>query len=116
MPASINGRLIAALVLLVGSLSMAGIAAAGDAEAGKEKAQVCVACHGETGNGPLTEYPRLDGQYEDYLVQALLDYRSGDRQNAIMAGFASGLSDEDIADLAAWFASQPNGLTDLTIK
>lgn len=95
---------------------VSGALAQGDAAAGKDKAQVCVACHGETGNGPLDEYPRLDGQYADYLEQALMDYRSGARTNAIMAGFSANLSDEDIADLAAWFASQEDGLRDLTIE
>ncbi len=79
---------------------------AGDPAAGKEKAAACVACHGEDGNSPIPTNPRLAGQYEDYLAYALSTYRSGERQNPIMSGIASGLSDEDIADLSAWFASQ----------
>jgi cytochrome c553 len=83
---------------------------AGDAMAGKEKSQACVACHGEDGNSPNAAYPRLAGQYASYLEHALQAYRSGARQNAIMKGFAEPLSDDDIEDLAAYFASQDGDL------
>lgn len=90
-------------------------AADGDYRRGLEKSQVCQSCHGRTGNESLQPgYPRLAGQHEDYLVHALKSYRNGSRQNAIMAGFAGNLSDQDIADLAAWYARQ-EGLEDLTI-
>lgn len=84
--------------------------ASGDADAGKAKAVTCAACHGEAGIAIAPNYPTLAGQYESYLVHALESYRSGSRQNAIMAGFATTLSDEDIADLAAWFSSQDGPL------
>ena len=87
---------------------------AGDAAAGKEKSQACVACHGEDGNSPDAAYPRLAGQYASYLEEALRDYRSGERENVIMKGFAEPLSDEDIADLAAYFASQEGDLRAIT--
>ena len=77
---------------------------------GQEKAAVCASCHGATGDGDNPAYPRLAGQYESYLAQALKDYRSGDRANAIMAGFAGNLSIEDIEDLAAWFSSHEGAL------
>ena len=60
-------------------------------------------------------YPNLAGQYKSYLTQALNDYRSGRRSNAIMAGFAANLSNQDIADLSVWFSKQ-EGLRDLKIK
>ena len=60
------------------------------------------------------DYPKLGGQHADYLVTALKAYRSGDREHAIMSGFAAGLSDQDIEDLAAWYGSQ-TGLVDLSI-
>lgn len=82
----------------------------GDAAAGKTKSAACVACHGPDGNGNIPLYPRLAGQHEDYLHKVLQDYKSGARQNAIMKGFATPLSAQDIADLAAYFASQPKGL------
>lgn len=84
--------------------------AAGDPAAGQTKAQVCASCHGPDGVSPTPNFPILAGQYSDYLVQALKQYKSGERDNAVMKGFAAGLSDQDMLDLAAWFASQP-GLT-----
>ena len=99
-------RVLSSSVLAIGLLSVSHFAIAGDPAAGQQKSAVCAACHGADGNSQLKENPRLAGQYEDYLVHALTSYRSGARQNAIMGGLASALSDEDIADLAAWFASQ----------
>lgn len=90
-------------------------AAQGDIEAGRAKAQTCQACHGPDGNGMGDpQYPRLAGQYADYLDKALRDYRSGERQNAIMAGFAATLSDQDIRDLSAFYAAQKGPLRDLS--
>ena len=85
-------------------------AQAGDAAAGAKKAEACAACHGATGTSENPTFPNLAGQYEDYLRKALHDYKSGARKNPIMAGMAAPLSDEDIADLAAHFASQPGKL------
>lgn len=91
---------------------------AADVELGKAKAeQVCKTCHGMDGAGIDDTYPKLAGQYADYLEQALKDYRSGDRKNAIMAGFAATLTDDDIANLAKYYSTLKEGrLTDLTIK
>lgn len=82
----------------------------GDVAAGKIKSAACAACHGPDGNANIPLYPRLAGQHEDYLRKVLQDYQSGARQNAIMKGLATPLSPQDIADLAAYFASQPKGL------
>lgn len=86
----------------------------GNAQAGEKKIQACVACHGKDGNGleptPNPTFPRLAGQYEDYLRKALQDYKAGKRKNAIMSGMVAPLSDQDQADLAAYFASQRKGL------
>lgn len=76
----------------------------------RDKAKVCVSCHGIDGNSTNPQFPRLAGQYADYLVKALKDYKSGARPNPIMRGFAGGLSERDMTELAAWFASHP-GLT-----
>ena len=84
--------------------------AGGDPDAGRAKSEACAACHGETGNGDNPAYPKLAGQYRSYLEQALRDYRSGARSNAIMAGFATPLSDADIEDLAAYFSTQDGDL------
>jgi cytochrome c553 len=88
--------------------------AKGNVEAGKAKAaQVCAACHGPDGNKPSDPtQPILAGQYYDYLVRALTDYKIGRRNNPIMKGFAGQLSKQDIEDLAAWFSSQKSNLHD----
>lgn len=85
----------------------------GDIAAGKKKMQQvgCAACHGAKGQKPTApNFPRLAGQYQDYLIKALKAYRSKGRVQAIMNGIASGLSDQDITNLAAYFASQQPGL------
>jgi cytochrome c553 len=72
--------------------------------------QTCVACHGNDGVGILPEYPNLAGQHEDYLVNSLRSYKSGVRKNAIMAGMAAALTDQDIQELAEYYSSQRPGL------
>jgi cytochrome c553 len=85
----------------------AGLAnAAGDAAAGEQKAAACAACHGAGGNSTISINPILAGQHRSYLVQALKAYKDGTRSNPIMKGMAAGLSDQDIEDLAAYFAAQ----------
>lgn len=84
--------------------------AAGDPGAGEEKAKVCASCHGVDGISQASNFPILAGQYADYIVQALQDYKSGERDNAVMKGFAVNLSRQDMQDLGAWFSRQP-GLT-----
>ena len=69
------------------------------------QAKLCHTCHGPDGNSPTPLYPNLAGQYETYLLQALKDYKTGARKNAIMAGMVAALSEEDLADLAAYYAS-----------
>ena len=90
--------------ILVFSMTSTAVAD-GDPAIGKTKATPCVACHGEDGKGLAPNSPVLAGQHADYLAQSLRQYRSGERKNAIMAGFATALSDADIEDLSAWFAS-----------
>jgi cytochrome c553 len=101
-----------AAAALLGCTIAASALADGNALAGKKKAAtVCAACHGADGNKPTSPtYPILAGQYQDYLSEALHDYKSGKRKNAIMNGMAAGLSDADIANLAAWFSSQSTPL------
>ena len=95
------------LVLLGAALAL-NAQASGNADKGKQKAaQVCAACHGPDGNKPSApDQPILAGQYYDYLLRALADYKNGRRNNAIMKGFAGQLSKQDMEDLAAWFSSQ----------
>ncbi len=72
--------------------------------------QTCVACHGNDGIGILPEYPNLAGQHENYLAHSLRAYKSGARKNAIMAGMAAALTEQDIKDLAKYYAAQRPGL------
>lgn len=77
----------------------------GDAEAGEQKSQTCVACHGADGVGTTPENPNLAGQVPGYIADQLARFQSGQRENAVMAGMAAGLSEQDMADLDAYYAS-----------
>ena len=90
-------------------LAVAGSAVAGgDAAAGQQKAQVCAACHGSTGLSTYAtaQAPIIGGQYADYIVRALKDYKSGKRDNPVMKGLVASLTEQDMEDLAAYFAGQ----------
>jgi cytochrome c553 len=76
-----------------------------DVETGRAKAKMCVVCHGEFGISMLPNAPNLAGQPEIYLAEQLKAYRSGKRSNEIMSVIAKPLTDAEIADLSAWFAS-----------
>ncbi|VAW44513.1 hypothetical protein MNBD_GAMMA02-629 [hydrothermal vent metagenome] len=99
-------------------LLLTSVGMAGDTTLGKAKAeQICAVCHGLDGVGIDATYPKLAGQYVDYLEQALKDYRSGARKNAIMAGFSATLTDEDIANVSVYYSTlKENRLTDLIKK
>ncbi|SDU96832.1 c-type cytochrome [Pseudomonas sihuiensis] len=95
------------LVSLLLTLGLTGVAqAAGDAEAGQGKVAVCAACHGADGNSPAPNFPKLAGQGERYLLKQLHDIKSGARPVIEMTGMLDNLSDQDMADIAAYFASQ----------
>ena len=88
-------------------ISVATLANAGDIEAGKKKAaEVCVACHGPDGNSPVPDFPKLAGQHADYMVSTLKKYKNGKRANPIMMGMAATLTDADILNVSAYYASQ----------
>jgi cytochrome c553 len=87
------------------AVALAAPAAAGDAAAGKALAGSCRVCHGLDGVGTNPMIPNIGGQSEQYLVKTLEDYREGRRADEQMSIMAEALSDEDIADLAAWYAS-----------
>ena len=90
---------------VIASFGLAGTAqAGGDIQAGKAKAGPCAACHGANGEGKAPN-PTLAGKPEDQVIQALKDYKSGKRNNAVMKTFASPLSEQDMANLAAYYAS-----------
>ncbi len=104
------------IFIAVAALCAAGSAwAGGDVARGQEKSKTCQACHGADGNGVGDpQYPIIAGQYADYLAVALKAYRAKKRDNMIMQGFATTLSDQDIEDLSAYFGAQTSKITDLS--
>lgn len=82
----------------------------GDPVAGKKKAKNCAGCHGNKGKSASPGFPHLIGQYENYLIHALQQYKEGKRTNPMMTGMTAALSDEDIENIAAFYASQKKGL------
>ena len=100
------------IFVLLALFAATAVEAKGNANKGGEKAaQICAACHGADGAKPVApENPILAGQFDDYIVKALSDYKSGKRVNPIMKAFADPLKKKDIEDLAAWFSSQKSNL------
>jgi cytochrome c553 len=96
------------IILIAAAFAFSAAAQAADPAAGRDKAKVCAACHGEGGAGmsAMQDFPKLAGQYGDYIVRALRDYQSGARKNPVMAEQAKNLKAADIADLAAYFSAQ----------
>jgi len=97
---------VAAALVMIAALTPFAANADGDPEAGKQKAQLCAACHGPDGNSVNAAWPNLAGQGADYLRKQLQDFRAQKRTNEQMSPMAANLSDADIADLAAYFAGQ----------
>ncbi len=102
---------MAAGPLAVGPFASTGAQVAGNAEAGATKAASCLACHGVNGNSSNPEWPSLAGQNAAYTTEQLKMFRDGKRVNVLMSPMASILTDEDIADISAYYAAQtPEGL------
>ncbi|AOE82625.1 cytochrome c4 [Pseudomonas sp. BN414] len=97
-------KVIVSLLLTLGITGMAH--AAGDAKAGQAKAAVCGACHGPDGNSAAPNFPKLAGQGERYLLKQMKDIKAGNRTVLEMTGLLNNLSDQDLADIAAYFSSQ----------
>jgi len=101
-------RYVIGMAILLG----AGLAQAadkpivGDATAGAAKAATCGACHGTDGNPTSSQYPKLAGQNENYIARQIQLMKSGKRQNAVMMGFIASLSDQDMHDIGAYYASK----------
>ena len=91
--------------LFAASIANVGLAQ-GDAAAGQAKSALCATCHGADGNSELAVNPKLAGQNASYLMKQLMDYKSGARVNPTMSAMVASLSDQDIADIAAWYSSQ----------
>jgi cytochrome c553 len=94
------------LIASVAALAAFGTAHAGDATAGKAKSAACAGCHGMDGNSVNAMWPKLAGQHANYIAKQLAEFKSGDRVDPTMAGMVAPLSETDMADLAAYYASQ----------
>jgi cytochrome c553 len=99
-------RTNSALFLLLLPLAAQNALAIGDKAAGETKAAACTTCHGPAGNSASGEWPKLAGQHAIYLSKQLADFKSGARKNPIMSPTAAPLTEQDIADISAYFAAQ----------
>ncbi len=107
-------RIVAGLLLLT-SLQ---VQAEGDATAGQSKAAICAACHGADGNSMVPQWPKLAGQHPGYTERQLILIQSGARSVPEMVGIVASMSEQDFADVSAFFASQKNngGVADETLS
>ena len=95
------------LIASLASFALTGMAtAAGDAEAGKTKAATCVACHGPDGNSPAPNFPKIAGQHAAHIVKQLQDFKSGKRTDPTMNAMVAPLSEQDMVDIGAFYATQ----------
>jgi cytochrome c553 len=105
-----------ALSLALAFTSTSGILhAEGSINAGKEKAASCISCHGDNGNSMVSTFPKLAQQHSSYLIKQLQAFKTGARKNPMMTAIASGLSDEDMADIAVYYAAQEISANDLPV-
>lgn len=100
-------RLGVAALAALSALAAPQVFAAGDASAGQAKSAICAACHGVDGNSVVPNWPKLAGQHEQYLARQVSLIKAGARMVPEMVGIVPGLSEQDIEDLAAYFAAQP---------
>jgi len=99
-------KIIFSLFIAISSISAAQ-ALEGDAAAGKAKSATCAACHGATGISAIPSYPNLAGQNDAYITKQLNDFKAGSRVDSLMSAMAANLSEQDMADLAAYFSALP---------
>ena len=105
MKMSVKLGIVAAVALLTTSVVYAQATLKGDQKAGQTKAALCAACHGPAGISINPLWPSLAGQQEQYLVKQMRLFRDGEREEITMQPFVQNLSDQDIADLAAYYAN-----------
>jgi cytochrome c553 len=100
------GNMFAYIICLIITLSAAQVSAAGDPSAGAQKVQTCSVCHGLNGNSVNPVWPKLAGQHAEYTLKQLQGFKNGGRANPQMTPMASALSDQDMQDIAAYYAGQ----------
>lgn len=101
-------KLAFALLAMFGAIST--VSAAGSATDGKTKSMACAACHMTDGNSMVPAFPKLAGQHAEYIAKQLADFKSGARQDPTMTGMAAPLSDQDMADLAAYYTGNTRAI------
>jgi cytochrome c553 len=99
-----NILLLSFALMLVSTSSI--VHANGDATAGKIKSASCASCHGEDGNSVVGSFPKLAGQHPSYLIKQLQEFKTGTRDDAMMSAMAKSLTEQDMADIAAYYAEQ----------
>ena len=105
-----------ALSLALAFTSTSGILhAEGDISSGKDKAAACVSCHGDNGNSMVSTFPKLAQQHSSYLIKQLKSFKSGTRKNPMMSSIAMGLTDEDMIDIANYYAEQKISANELPV-
>jgi cytochrome c553 len=105
-----------ALSLALAFTSTSGILhAEGNISSGKEKAAACASCHGENGNSLVSTFPKLAQQHSSYLIKQLQAFKNGTRKNPMMSSIAMGLSDDDMVDIAAYYAEQEVSANELPV-
>lgn len=103
-------RLVSTLATILMAAASLTAYADGDAAAGESKVAVCAACHGADGNSELGSNPKLAGQNERYTLKQLMDIKSGNREIALMTGLLDNMNEQDLADIAAFYAAQESTL------
>ena len=103
-------KVLLSMLLAAGLASSFNAVAGGDAAAGKDKTAVCAGCHGADGNSAAANFPKLAGQGEGYLIKQMNDVKSGARPIVEMTGLLDNLSEQDFADIAAFYASQKSSV------
>ncbi|MBL6689813.1 MAG: cytochrome c4 [Pseudomonadales bacterium] len=103
-------KIVISAVLACLAMTVTGAHAGGNADAGKDLATTCLACHGETGNSMAPTFPNIAGQGEKYLLKQMQDIKSDARSVPTMAGLLDNMTDQDLADIAAYYASQARSM------
>ena len=99
-------RLVFSLASILMAVTSFNVHSQGDAAPGEQKVAVCAACHGADGNSAVGNNPKLAGQHERYTLKQLLDIQSGAREVALMTGLLNNMSEQDLQDIAAFYAAQ----------
>ena len=108
-------KLLALSLTLAFSNAPSILHAEGNISAGKEKAASCVSCHGDNGNSMVSTFPKLAEQHPSYLIKQLQAFKSGTRKDPMMSSMAMGLTDEDMVDIAAYYAAQKVSANELPV-